>query len=193
VVRAINPWPVFDAFAKTASHRVHQDVTDLLLFLVVIAQAMIKEIALPFYFLVSGQEMFPVGHTRFHALLARESDDAVEVIGHEEHQPAVPDELIMIVGQGGEDRVTNSGAAKLVWPTRSAVDGDEEARTFRQPKSEFRVEVVHVGGDSWRRFSRLGSKWQVEINRIAKGRARFAKRGAVDGGEEARTFRQPKP
>jgi hypothetical protein len=120
VVRAINPWPVFDAFAKAASHRVHQDVTDLLLFLVVITQAMIKEIALPFYLLVSGQEMFPVGHTRFHALLARESDDAVEVIGHEEHQPAVPE------GQGGEDRVTNSGAAKLVWPTRSAVDGDEE-------------------------------------------------------------------
>jgi hypothetical protein len=65
VVRAINPWPVFDAFAKAASHRVHQDVTDLLLFLVVITQAMIKEIALPFYLLVSGQEMFPVGHTRF--------------------------------------------------------------------------------------------------------------------------------
>src|ERR1041385_8854968 len=126
IIWAIDPGPVFGAFAQAAPHRVHEDVIGLLLFLVMVAQAVVEEVSLPVNLLMRGEKMFPVPDGLLHPWLARECDDAVEMIGHEYQQPAMPGELAVVVRDGGKNGIANPSAAQLIRTARGAVDGDKE-------------------------------------------------------------------
>lgn len=83
-MRAVNPGPVFPPFAQAASHRIHHDVTDFSLFFVVVTQAMIEEIALPFDRVMCRQIVLPVRNRFLHPGLARKGNNAVEMVRHEQ-------------------------------------------------------------------------------------------------------------
>ena len=125
VIWPINPWPIFNSFAQVASDRIHQDVTDFFCFLVMVAQTVIKKVALPVDFLTSGQKSFPVRNCFLHSGLARKSNNGVEMIRHQQHEPAMPDQFCVIVRNGDQDGLPCSFATQLVRSARLTVDGDE--------------------------------------------------------------------
>jgi len=134
IIGAIDPRPVFGAFTKAAANRVHQDVTDFLLFFVMIAQTVVEEISLPIDLRFGGEEMFPVGEDCFHRRFAWKRNDGMEVIRHEEHQSAVPRAFLVVVRGSGEHGIARAGSTDRVGASRLAVDRDEEERTFRDPR-----------------------------------------------------------
>ena len=95
---AINPHPIFRAFTQTFADRIHQNVAGLLFQFVIIAKPVIKEVALPGHTVFGGHELFPILHHRCHAWLAREREDGVQMIRHEQAQAAMPDEFVVIMG-----------------------------------------------------------------------------------------------
>jgi hypothetical protein len=58
--RAIDPWPILNAFAQAPANWIHQDVTDLFLLFVMITQSVIEEVSLPFNLRFGCQEVFPI-------------------------------------------------------------------------------------------------------------------------------------
>jgi hypothetical protein len=93
---------------------------------VVIAQAMIEEVSLPFDFLMYGQEVFPVRYSSLHACVLRKSNNGVEMIRHEKHESTMPRELLVIVRRRSKDGIAGIGAAELIETTSFAVDCDLE-------------------------------------------------------------------
>jgi hypothetical protein len=76
--------------AQSFPNRIHQDVAGFLVQFVVIAQAVIEKIALPIHAVLSGGELFPVLHRRFHSRVARKRNDRMQMIWHKQAQPAMP-------------------------------------------------------------------------------------------------------
>ena len=62
-----------------------------------IAEAMIKKVALPIYAVLSGHILLPVLDRRFHSRFARKRKDGVQMIRHEQAQAAMPDKLLVVV------------------------------------------------------------------------------------------------
>ncbi len=58
IVWTIDPQPVFGTLTQTLANGIHQDVTRLLLHFVMVAQAMIEEVALPIDAMFSGHILF---------------------------------------------------------------------------------------------------------------------------------------
>src|SRR5689334_2204909 len=58
--RPIDPSPILGASAQPFPYRIHQDVTRLFLQLLIVAQAMVKKIALPFHAKPAGDVFLPV-------------------------------------------------------------------------------------------------------------------------------------
>ena len=94
----------------------------------VVTQAVIEKVPLPFDLLLARQKMFPAGHDRLHSRLARKRDNGVQMIRHQQEETTMPRELIVIVGGGSQHRVADAGLAKLVLSSRGAIDRDEEER-----------------------------------------------------------------
>ncbi len=70
-----------------------------------VAQAVIEEIALPIHAMLSGDELFPVGNGRCDSRFTRECNDRVQMIRHKQAQPAMPDEFLVVELHGGEHRI----------------------------------------------------------------------------------------
>ena len=129
----INPRPIFCAFAQTFAHGIHQHVTHLLSFFVMIVQTMIEEVALPGNSLCASEVSLPVCHRRPDSRLTRKRDDGVEMVGHEKSNATMPHATLVIIGERPEHRIAHPCATKMIHATRLAVDGDEEERPFRNP------------------------------------------------------------
>jgi hypothetical protein len=98
-----------------------------------VAQTMIKKIALPLNAMFYGREFFPVSNGHCHARFAWESDDGVQMIRHQQAQPAMPDEFFVIMRHRCQDSIANASLAKLVSAGRNAFDGDEKPAAVRNP------------------------------------------------------------
>lgn len=130
---AINPHPIFHPFAQAFVNGIHQDVFRLFLQLVMVAQPVIEEIPLPCHPELDRHKFFPIRNERFQTRFTRESDDGVQMVGHEQAEAAMPEKFIMVVRHRRENTIANPGLAKLVFARRHAFDGDEKAAAFRHP------------------------------------------------------------
>ena len=79
-----------------------------------IAKAMIKKVALPGDVLCARQEFLPVREGGLQTGFAREGKDGVQMIWHEQHQAAMPDEAPVVVRGGGQHSVACPGPTKMV-------------------------------------------------------------------------------
>ena len=129
----INPHPVLNSLAQSFSNRIHQNVARFLVQFVVIAQAVIEKIALPIHAMLSGDELFPVLHRRFHSRFTRERNDRMHMIWHKQAQSAMPDESLVVEFHGGEHSIANVCAAQLVFASPHAVNRDEKPTVVGHP------------------------------------------------------------
>jgi hypothetical protein len=79
----IDPGPFLGALAQPFPNRVLEYVIGLRAFLVVIAQAMVKEVPLPSDVMASSEVPFPIRDGSLHARLTWECNDSVQMIWHE--------------------------------------------------------------------------------------------------------------
>ena len=133
IIRAVNPHPIFHPFTQTFVDGIHQDVFRLFLQLMMVAQPVVKKIPLPFNPKLDGHELFPVGNERLHARLARNGDDGVQMVGHQQAKATMPEMFFMVVRHGGKDRIADASLTKLVFAQWHAFDGDEKRAAFRHP------------------------------------------------------------
>ena len=59
----------------------------------------------------SSHIFLPIFNHRFHSWFAPEHDDGMQMIRHEETQPTMPDEFIVVVFHCGQHGITGSGLA----------------------------------------------------------------------------------
>ena len=71
----------------------------------VIAQPVIEKIALPVHAVLSGDELLPVLHRRFHPGVTRERNNCMQMIRHKQAQPAMPDASLVVEFRGREHGV----------------------------------------------------------------------------------------
>jgi hypothetical protein len=133
VVRTINPDPIIHSLAQSFPNRIHQDVASFLFQFVMIAQAVIEEIALPIHAMFSSNELFPVLDGRCPSWFARKCHDRVQMVWHKQAETAVPDESLVIESHSGEHSLAEIRATQLVFAWRHAVDGDKEPTTLGDP------------------------------------------------------------
>jgi len=131
--RAIHPNPIFHPFAQPLSHGIHQDVRSLFFKFVPVAQAMVEEIPLLLNAMFYGRKFFPVSDGCCHARFARKSDDGVQMIRHQQTQPAMPDEFFVIMCHRRQYPFANTSLAKLVSAGGNAFDGDEKPTAVQNP------------------------------------------------------------
>ncbi len=133
IIWAVDPYPIFHPFTQSFADGVHQDVARLFFQLVLVAQAVVKEIALPFDAVIHRCKFFPVGERRFHSRITRKCDDGMQMVGHQQAKAAMPDELSVVMRYGCENGVASAGLAELVFARWNAFDGDEEPAAFGDP------------------------------------------------------------
>src|SRR5947207_12696659 len=102
IVWTIYPQPLLGSLAQSFANRIHQDVAGFLFEFVMIAQAVIEEIALPIHRMFPSDELLPILDGRCHSRFTRERDDCVQMIRHKQTQAAMPDESLVIEFHGGE-------------------------------------------------------------------------------------------
>ncbi|HTD66467.1 MAG TPA: hypothetical protein VK846_08070 [Candidatus Limnocylindria bacterium] len=146
------PRPIFGAFAQTFAHRIHFDVTRLLHQLMMVSHPMVEEIALPRDALAARQKFFPVLHELPHSRFARKGKDAMQVIGHEQSEPTMPDEPLVIESEGRKNGTSHVLPTKMVCARRIAIDRDEEERIFTYPlrhsmRQAFADRLIHERKD----------------------------------------------
>jgi len=155
VVGAINPNPIFNALAQFLTNGIHKDIAGLFVQFVLIAQTMIKEVALPFDSVFDRDKFFPVCNHSFHSRLARERDDGVQMVGHQQTKTAMPNEFVVVVFHRCENGVASVSVAELVLARRHAFDGDEKPTAFgdplrdgvRQPFADGQIHVARIRSD----------------------------------------------
>ena len=98
-----------------------------------VAQAVIEKIALPIHAMLSGDELFPVLESPFHSRFARERNDRMQMIRHQQAQPAMPDESLVVEFHRGEHGIGSVCATQLVFARRQAVNGDKEPTALGYP------------------------------------------------------------
>ena len=91
-----------------------------------IPQSVIEKIALPIHAVFPGHKLFPISHCYGHARLARKSKNGMQMVRHEQAQPAMPDEFLVIMLHGCKHRVAGAGLAQLILSRRHALDGDKK-------------------------------------------------------------------
>jgi hypothetical protein len=114
VVWTIYPQPIFGSLAQSFANRIHQDVAGFLFEFVMIAQPVIKKIALPIHRMFPSDELLPILDSRCHSRFTRERNNCVQMIRHKQTQAAMPDESLVIEFDGGEHRVANGRARHSV-------------------------------------------------------------------------------
>jgi len=103
--RIDHPWPVFSLRAETSDNRILAYVSDLcreLFTALVITQSMIEEILLPDDVVLMSLEMLPVANYSTHGLAAREREERVNVIRHQQEHSDVPTLLRPVESRGIE-------------------------------------------------------------------------------------------
>jgi len=133
IVWTINPHPIFRLLAQSFPDRIHQDVAGFLFQFVMVAQAMIEEIALPIDTMFSSDELFPVLDGCCHSRFTWECHDRVQMIRHKQAQAAMPNESLVIKFHGLEHGVASLYAAQLVFAWWHAIDGDKEPTALGDP------------------------------------------------------------
>jgi hypothetical protein len=129
--------PFLLALAQALTDWIHKNVVRLLDFSVVIPKPMIKEVSLPGNLVIPSEVFLPFTDGPFHARLARKGDNRVQMIGHQQHQPAVPQKTFVIVDCSRKDDVANSRAAKMIVPLAFAMNGNEKETPLRDPLRHF--------------------------------------------------------
>ena len=94
---------------------------------------MIKEVSLPFHFMLCGEKMFPVFHSGFHSRFTWKCNDCMQMIRHEDHQTTMPDQVVVVVRRGGEYGATGRRMNELNRSLGNAVDRDEEETAIGNP------------------------------------------------------------
>ncbi len=133
VVWPIDPHPVFRPLTQAFADGIHQDVIRLLVHFVMVVQAMIEEVALPIHAVFPGYIFLPVFDHRGHSGLARQGQDGVQVIRHEQTKAAMPEELLVIVFHSCQHAIADVGAAQLVFTPGHTIDGDEKPTALGDP------------------------------------------------------------
>ena len=87
---------------------------------------MVKEIALPLHSKLDGDELLPIADRRRHARFAREREDRMKVVRHQQAESAMPSQDLVIVRHCFQDALSYVRLAELVQAFRFAVDRDEE-------------------------------------------------------------------
>ncbi len=167
--RSKQPGPFFGPFAQPLPHRIHQNVARLFLDLVMAAQPVIEEIPLPGDTIVERHISFPMGHGHFDSRLDRKGNDAMEMIRHQQHQPAIPDQPLVIVARGVQNRFPYTSLAQMVLSTRLTVDRDEKEAAFRNPLRHLVRQTFANGEGHIPRVARgpFHGKRNVIANRVA--------------------------
>src|SRR5262252_1392547 len=77
VVGTVNPRPIFMALTQFPSHRIRKNVGGLFLQLMMVTQSMVEEISLPYYAVLTGQELLPLRYGCLQARFPRHSQDGM--------------------------------------------------------------------------------------------------------------------
>jgi hypothetical protein len=133
VIRTINPRPILRSLAQRFADRIHQDITGLLFQFVMVAQAVIEEIALPVHAMMSSDELLPVLDSRLHSRFTRERNNRMQMIRHEQAQAAMPEQFFMVKFHRGKHRGASVLTAQLVFARQYAADGDKEPTAVIDP------------------------------------------------------------
>src|SRR6516225_9457478 len=113
-----------------------------------VAQAVIKKIALPIHAIFFSNELLPVLDGRSHSRFARERNNRMQMIRHQQAEAAVPDESLVIKFHRGEHSIANGRArhaacslwrvragsrTQLVFAPRHTINGDKEPTALGYP------------------------------------------------------------
>jgi len=98
-----------------------------------VAQPVIEKIALPINAMFSRDELLPVFDGRLHSRLARERNNGVQMIRHQQAQATMPDESLVVEFHSGKHGIASVCAAELVFARRRAVDRDKEPTAVGHP------------------------------------------------------------
>jgi hypothetical protein len=131
-----------------------------------IAQTTIEEVALPIDAVFCGHIFLPVFNHRCHARLARECEDGVQMIRHEQAKPAMPRELLVIMFYRRQHGTAYVRVAQLILAPGHTVNGDEKPTAFSDPlrncvRHLFAEGQIHVGSVT---------KWANQLNTRAGAR-----------------------
>jgi len=102
-----------------------------------VPQSMVKKVVLPLCSFMRGQIPFPAADNPFHTRVFWKGNDGVNVIRHQQHQPTMPFEVLMVEPGRGKDRVTSASMAQLIPAANFAVDRDEEEAALLNPERHF--------------------------------------------------------
>ena len=98
-----------------------------------VTQPVIEEIELPLNSMKAGKIPFPVPDSRSQTRLTRKRNNGMQVIGHEQHDPAMPFEVAVIIGGSRKDCLAHSSAAELVLSPGCAVKREEKETPLCDP------------------------------------------------------------
>jgi hypothetical protein len=94
---------------------------------------MIEKIALPFHPEPGGDKSLPVLHRVLHAGVVRKGNDSVKVIGHQQSETAMPDQIAVIVRKSGEYPAATVCSTELILSRRQAFNGYEKPASVGHP------------------------------------------------------------
>jgi hypothetical protein len=94
---------------------------------------MVEEIPLPLNAMLYGREFFPVANGQCHTRFTRKGDDPVQMIRHQQTQPAMPNSFFVIMSHCRQYPLANASLAKLVSARWNALDSDEKPTAVRDP------------------------------------------------------------
>src|ERR1700756_906589 len=98
-----------------------------------VAEAMIEEIPLPIHAVFRGHKLLTVFNHCCHSRLAGKRKDGVQMIRHEQAQPAMARALLVVVLHCCQHSIADVGAAQLVLPSWHTVNGDEKPTAVGDP------------------------------------------------------------
>ena len=102
------------------------NVSGLFIEALIIAQSMIKEVALPIHGEMASSVTFPASNRFLHSHFRSESSEQVQVIRHEDEQGNTPFVLRVIISDGSEQFFPHIIVAELIFSLWLATEGDKE-------------------------------------------------------------------
>jgi hypothetical protein len=112
---------------------------------VLIAKPVIEEITLPVDFLLSRQIPLPIRHGGLESRISWKGDDGVQMIGHQQQKPAVPDTAFVVERRRRKNGITGTRARQVVHSAGLAIDGNEMEAAFINPLRDVVRETISTG------------------------------------------------
>jgi hypothetical protein len=112
-----------------------------------VTQAVIEKIALPFHAVFSSDKLLPVPDRCLHARVMREGNNGVQVIRHKQAQLTMLEQSLVVEFHGCKHGIAGSGSAELVFARRHAVNGYEKPTALGHPLRN-RVRQLFANGQS---------------------------------------------